>query len=208
MARVDDYSKAAGLSRGDLRKRDMNAVAEAGGARLFENSSGSVGLELVFLGRACAASWPDLIFHNRRSGETLTLQEQVLILHYLQGAKGDALTGQWISYQEIPDGRFYMDAFIRRAKDPLVRTFGGKPELLLDLSVSTYGASPFHHGDVSVVFDAFPFIPLALILWKGDDEFPPEGNLLFDKSVADVISAEDAAWLAGMAVYPLIGRAA
>ena len=207
MARVDDYSKAADLAREDLRIRDPNDVAEAGGAAMLEDASGGTGLELPFLGRLCTAPWPGLVFHHSRSGEAMSLQEQVLILHYLQRAKGNILTGKWISYQEIPDGRFYMDAFTRRAKDPLVRTFGGRPELLRELAESAYGASPFDHGDVSVLFDAFPFVPLALILWKGDDEFPPEGNILFDGSVADVLSAEDAAWLAGMAVYPLIGQA-
>jgi hypothetical protein len=44
-------------------------------------------------------------------------------------------------------------------------------------------------------------------LWKGDEEFPPEGNILFDRSIIGVLSAEDVAWLSGMVVYPMIGRA-
>jgi hypothetical protein len=207
MAKVDDYFTAADLTREDLRKREAGEVAEAAGAELVENPSGGFRIEIGFLGRTCAASWPELIFSDIRSGKTLTPQEQVLVLHYLSGARGKSLAGKWISYQEIPDGRFYMDAFIRRAKNPLVGTFGEKPELLHDLAVSAYGASSFDHGDVSVVFDAFPYVPLVFILWKGDDEFPPDGNILFDESVALVLSAEDTAWLAGMAVYPLIGRA-
>lgn len=207
MARVDDYSAAAGLAREGLRALDPGVLADAGGGGLTSDSSGKLSLHIRFLGRLCAASWPELVFYDTESGQALTLQEQVLILHYLERANGCVLTGKWISYQEIPDGRFYMDAFIRRAKDPLVRSFGTRPELLLDLARSAYGASPFDHGDVSVVFDAFPYVPVALILWKGDDEFPPEGNILFDGSVVNLLSAEDAAWLAGMAVYPLIGRA-
>ena len=208
MARVDDYSAAADLARERLRARDPGALADAGGARLGSDSSGKWSLHIRFLGRLCAATWPELVFWSTENGQSLTLQEQVLILHYLERAKGCVLTGKWISYQEIPDGRFYMDAFIRRAKDPLVRSFGTRPEMLLDLARSAYGASPFDHGDVSAVFDAFPYVPVALILWNGDDDFPPEGNILFDGSVVDLLSAEDAAWLAGMAVYPLIGRIA
>jgi hypothetical protein len=44
-----------------------------------------------------------------------------------------------------------------------------------------------------------------LIIWKGDDEFPPEGNILFDRNILQILSAEDIAWLSGMVVYPLIG---
>jgi hypothetical protein len=207
MPRVDDYYAAADLTRGDLRKREADQVAEAAGAKLVKEPSGGLRLEIRFLGRLCTASWPELVFSELQSGKDLTPQEQVLILHYLAGARGNVLTGKWISYQEIPDGRFYMDAFIRRAKNPLVNTFGAKAERLRDLAVSAYGASPFDHGDVSVVFDGFPYVPIVFILWEGDDEFPPDGNILFDESVAQVLSAEDTVWLAGMAVYPLIGRA-
>jgi hypothetical protein len=207
MPRVDDYFAAADLTREDLRKREPSQVAESAGGKILRDSSGAIRLEIGFLGHICTASWPELLFSDRGSGKDLTPQEQVLILHYLAGAHGNALTGKWISYQEIPDGRFYMDAFIRRAKNPLVGTFGATPERLRELAVSAYGASPFDHGDVSVVFAAFPYVPVVFILWKGDDEFPPDGNILFDESVAQVLSAEDTAWLAGMAVYPLIGRA-
>jgi hypothetical protein len=207
MPRVDDYATAADITRDKLRRREPGEVAETGGGSLVEEASGQIRIDLAFLGRVGTASWPDLVFSDREKGDLLTLQEQVLILHYLEGARGNAVTGKWISYQEIPDGRFYMDAFIRRAKNPFVGTFGARPELFRDLAMSTYGASAFDHGDVSVVFDAFPYVPVAFILWKGDDEFPPDGNILFDESVARVLSAEDTAWLAGMAVYPLIGQA-
>jgi len=66
---------------------------------------------------------------------------------------------------------------------------------------------PFDQGDHSVVVRAFPLVPVALILWEGDDEFPPEGNLLFDRSISHILSAEDIAWLAGMIVYPIMGMA-
>ncbi|MGC1405099.1 MAG: DUF3786 domain-containing protein, partial [Thermodesulfobacteriota bacterium] len=39
------------------------------------------------------------------------------------------------------------------------------------------------------------------------EEFPPDGNLLFDASISKYLSAEDIAVLSGMVVYPLIGMA-
>jgi hypothetical protein len=52
-----------------------------------------------------------------------------------------------------------------------------------------------------------PKIPVCLILWAGDDEFPPAGNVLFDASISRYLIAEDVAVLSGMVVYPLIGMA-
>ena len=62
-------------------------------------------------------------------------------------------------------------------------------------------------GDASLCFQAFPRVPVCLILWAEDDEFPPDGNLLFDASISKYLSAEDIAVLSGMVVYPLIGMA-
>jgi hypothetical protein len=89
----------------------------------------------------------------------------------------------------------------------MVQGFGHRPELLAKLATEAYGARPLNEGDVSVEVQALPMVPVALILWKGDDEFPPEGTILFDRSVSGILSAEDIAWLAGMIIYPLMGMA-
>jgi hypothetical protein len=89
----------------------------------------------------------------------------------------------------------------------MVTGFGEKPELLLKVATEMYGAVPFTQGDVSVVVTALPLVPVALILWKGDEEFPAEGNILFDRSIIGILSAEDIAWLSGMVVYPMLGKA-
>ena len=62
-------------------------------------------------------------------------------------------------------------------------------------------------ADAAYKFSPLPKIPLYYLLWEGDDEFPPEGNILFDRSISGILSAEDVAWLAGMIIYPLMGMA-
>jgi hypothetical protein len=136
------------------------------------------------------------------------IQQQVLLLHYLDLVGGVEISGEWIAYQEVPDGKFYLDAFIRRAKNPMVQGFGNNPELMVKLTTDVYGATPMEQGDLAVRIQALPLIPVALILWKGDDEFSPEGTILFDRTVSQILSAEDIAWLAGMIIYPLLGMAA
>jgi len=58
--------------------------------------------------------------------------------------------------------------------------------------------------DVGFEFKVFPKVPLQLILWEGDDEFPPEASILFDETIGEILSPEDVAWLSGMLVYRLI----
>jgi len=206
MARIDDYRAAVELGRKALRETNPKRIADLSGASFEPNSDGNAVLGLEFLARKITITWPRLII-SFPSGDELPLQEQVLIVHYLKGAKGATATGQWIAYQEVPDGKFYLDAFVRRAKNPMVQVFGDQPELLVKLATQRYGAGSLDQGDFSVRIQALPLIPVALIIWRGDDEFPPEGTILFDRNVSEILSAEDIAWLAGMIVYPLIGMA-
>lgn len=207
MARIDDYRVAFKLGKEALAEENPKRIADRSGAIFKPDSEGRATLTLDFLNRKIMITWPNFDIFFTESGDEVPIQQQVLLLHYLMGAKGSAISGEWIAYQEVPDGKFYLDAFLRRAKNPMVQGFGMQPELLVKLTAEVYGAKPFDQGDLSVVVQALPLVPVALILWKGDDEFPPEGTILFDRSVSDILSAEDIAWLAGMIIYPLIGMA-
>jgi hypothetical protein len=207
MAKIDDYNKAVALARAELAEQNPKRIADLSGASFKPDPDGKAVLELPFLSNKINLTWPELTISFKASGEEPPIQEQVLLLHYLKGAGGNTPTDEWIAYQEVPDGKFYLDAFVRRAKNPMVQVFGDRPELLVKLAVERYGAAPMDQGDVSVRVQAFPLVPVALILWRGDDEFPPEGTILFDRNVSEILSAEDIAWLAGMIIYPLIGMA-
>ncbi len=210
MARIDDYNQAFDLCRKQLFDKDPALIAQLSGAEIKKDESGMTTLFLDFLNRSVGISWPDLNCSYVENKKELSIQQKVLLGHYLCGALasgGAPLTGKWIAYQEVPDGRFYLDAFIKRAKNPLIQGFGDDPNRLIKLASMAYKAEPFDHGDVSVVIRALPLAPIVLIIWKGDDEFPPEGNILFDQNISHIFSAEDIAWLAGMTVYPLIGMA-
>lgn len=210
MPRIDDYKQALNLGREELSGKDPNLLATLSGAVIHKDKEGNTAISLNFLNREIALSWPGLEFSSPSSQEELPIQQQILLLHYLQGAwssSGALITGEWISFQEVPEGKFYLDAFHRRAKNPMLRSFGDRPELLVKLAEEAFGATPLDQGDVSVVISPLPLVRLALIIWRGDDEFPPDGNILFDRNILKLLSAEDMAWLSGMVVYPLMGMA-
>ena len=208
MPRIDDYKKAFEIAKADLETANPKRIADQSGASLSYDQEGRVTLRLEFLNKELDIDWPSMRFSTTTDKKEIPIEQQVLILHYLQGSQGSKVEGQWMAYQEIPDGRFYLSAFAKRAKQPLLKAFGDRPELMRDLAEQLYDAQPFDHGDVSVVVRALPKIPVALIIWRGDDEFPPEASILFDRSIQEILSAEDIAWLAGMVVYPLVGLAA
>jgi len=209
MPRIDDYKQARDLARKQLLHANPDLVARFSGATITGGKESGMILSLLFLNRRIAVTWGDFRMSFEGSNEEVPIQQQILLLHYLQGAwaSGGAVSSEeWISFQEVPDGRFYVDAFQRRAKVPLIQAFGSKPEHLPRVAAEIYNAMPFDRGDFSVVVQVLPLVPVALVLWKGDEEFPPEGNILFDRTISKLLSAEDIAWLAGMVVYPLVGK--
>jgi len=53
-------------------------------------------------------------------------------------------------------------------------------------------------GDIGVVLEAFEKVPVMVILWRADEEFGADANLLFDKSITEILCTEDIVVLGGM----------
>lgn len=200
--RIDGYINALDIARGEFRKKDPKILARNSGAVYQAESKGAV-LHLPFFYRKIKITWPEGEVISLEGTKDLSPQEQGLIMHYLIQATGTPLTNSWITFREIPSGEFYYPAFVKRAKEPLVRTFGAQPGLLIELGTKM-GGTKGAEGDVALCFQTFPHVPVCLILWAGDDEFPPDGNLLFDASISKYLPAEDIAVLSGLVVYSLI----
>jgi len=126
----------------------------------------------------------------------------VLILHYMMAETDVRPSDRWVAYREIPGASFYFGPFTKRAIDPLKKVFGNNLSGFSAASAKLAG-KPLSDGDAGFEFQIFPKVPIRLILWEGDEEFAPEGNILFDESIGRILPVEDVAWLAGMVVYRL-----
>jgi len=200
MPRVDDYLGALALARGKLAAESFELIAARSG---FEPADGSA-LRVPFLDRVYRVSSTGFAFVDlAAAGRDVPLQEQILILHYLMARSPAAIAGDWVAYREIPGAAFYFGAFVKRAIDPLKKVFGRNVAGFVAAAGRLMGR-PVAPGDAGFEFRVFPKIPLRLILYAGDEEFAPEANILFDRSIGGMLSPEDIAWLAGMVVYRLI----
>jgi hypothetical protein len=137
------------------------------------------------------------------SGMEAPLKDKILMLHYFTGAKGTPATGKLIAYKQLPGGVSYFSAFSQRAIAPLIKNFGKKPELLMK-AAAKLGGHETDHGDISVTINAFPRVPITLVLWRGDEELAPNGNILFDANVSDYLSSEDVTVLSETIVWKLV----
>jgi hypothetical protein len=131
----------------------------------------------------------------------------VLILHYLVGASDAGLAEEWISFREFEGGDVYFGSFTDRSLVPLKRAFGDNPDLLLaaaePLGFEPLGFEPLEFGDVGVRIPVFPKVPLGVVVWRGDDEFSPEVNILFDKTANSILRTEDLAICGALTISKL-----
>jgi len=207
MARIDDYKKALEIVKEEISKKNPLHLCRVSGGQFIEKANELDSIQIKFLNRMVTISWPDLIF-SQDSDKEITIKEKILILHYLNNAKKEDLTGELIAYQEIPSARFYLSAFNARSRDPFIAAFGDTPDKLPVVAQELFAAQIASMGDVSVTIQAFPKVPITLIIWRGDEEFSPYGTILFDSSIKDnLLSAEDISELVSMIVYPLIAKA-
>ncbi|MCX7822895.1 MAG: DUF3786 domain-containing protein [Syntrophobacterales bacterium] len=208
MPRIDDYREALRIAKREILERDPEEMAlKAKGE--FEKKDGVILVKLFFLTEPCQLRIEnnEVNVESQHPEREISLTDQVLIAHYLLGVSYQEETGEWITFRDIPDGHFYYDAFLRRARDPFLKTFGSKPELYEKVAPMLGGIPVKGLGDVAFDFKVFPKVTVRIVLWKGDEEFPPEASILFDRSIQSNLPIEDIAYLSGGVVYRMMGIA-
>ncbi len=156
-----------------------------------------------YLNQSYRVTLPDVEVSLRDEEGVVLLRDKILILHYLAQAKGIPLSNEIITYKELPEGPNYFRTFYKRAIKPLVDHFGQEPGRLIDIA-KKLGGYKADYGDVAVTINAFSQVPITLVLWRGDEEFPPEGNILFDSTIPDYLSTEDINVLCEVIAWKLV----
>jgi len=155
-----------------------------------------------FLGKSYKITYP--------SGEILCLDEQIdvqlpfkiVLLHYLTHCSSRVVEGCKIAFRELPNGSIYVTPFTNRSIKPLIAIFGANQNKLIQ-AAQLLGGWREDIGDVAVTIPVLPKIPITFVLWEGDDEFPPTGNVLFDASASSHLHTEDYALLPGLTIWEM-----
>jgi hypothetical protein len=170
------YAQAYELAAAELAKiKDIAQQCRRCGAEYREIASRKI-IILQYLNRSYQITLPHVEVTLAGSREVVPLKTKVLLLHYLIRAKGTPLSGTMITFKELPEGASYFPTFAKRTLNPLTTNFGGEPERLTG---------------VARVLSGRPYVPLVLVLWRGDSEFAPASSILFDATVTDYLPTED-----------------
>lgn len=194
---MNTYHVAYDVLRAKLAALDLDRIVANSGARRL--APDRIGLRC--LGREYEVAYPEGTVRDADGTETPE-HDAILLLLYLTEASGRPLEERWVAFEQLVGGAGYIGSFRSRVVAPVLRSYGGRPAALAPAAVALDGA-PLAMGDVAVLLQALPRVPLAFIVWGGDDEFPPSVNVVFDASVEGYLDAEAVTVLAEMAARRL-----
>ena len=203
--------------RSALRFQDPGLVAARSGVSYLMLGPGRGELRIPFWGDVCILSWPDLMGYDTQD-DLLPDFQQAFLLYYLITADGTSLTGKWVSFADLPDGRMYNAAFQSYSGDEIVKAFEqverdarsvppnrtDNPLHEFEQACLACGGEPVEVGSASFVFQALPRLPLMVTYWLGDEDFPSSCKILFDESARHYLPIDACAILASMLVRRLI----
>lgn len=120
---------------------------------------------------------------------------------YMAEAKDIGTTGRLIKPNSMKGGeQFYKGTHVLPL-DAVAKKYGNDKDGFL-LKAKDLGGTPKDgHGDAAAVLYPMPRVPMTIVLWISDDEFPARADLFFDSS-AELQAALDINW--SMAMMTLI----
>ncbi len=128
----------------------------------------------------------------------------ILILHYAaQKMRGlPQVSGEWLTFREFSGIEGYYQAFRERSLKPLIRKYGANPSGLREAG-RRFPVEPVKAADAGIVVTAFEGVPVLVKVWGGDEDFGPDANMYFDRSITRIFCTEDIVVLAGMVAAAL-----
>ena len=192
--------------RSVLRLQVPDLVAARSGVSYLTLGPDRGELHVPLWEQVCVFSFPELVGYGN-DDEHLSDFQQTLLLYYLSTADGTPLSGKWVSFADLPDGRMYNSAFQGYSGDELVKVFGFGLDALQSACLKADGKR-IEIGSASFIFKALPRVPLMMTYWLGDEDFPSSCKILFDASASHYLPTDACAILGGMLTRKLIAGVA
>lgn len=140
-------------------------------------------------------------------GKVQSFNTQMCLYHLLYYAVDKPkLSGQWVPFRDVPTTGVFDGAYQKTIIEPFAKVFSGRTEALKRAG-EKLGFIPLNYGDVSFQAEAFRCLPLRIIFWDGDDEYPAQANMLFDYHITQFTHPETVVCLAGQFASRLIHAA-
>ena len=147
---------------------------------------------LRLMGTAYRIAWPEYAITADRE-DAFALQNlpcQTFLMRYLLEGKRAALSLRYKTFREMPWGELYIAPYTGRCLNRAAFTFGTQVANFA-AACQRLGGEKLPHGDAGYGFDFLEGYRMQIMIYAGDEEFPPSSQILYSDNFASAFSAED-----------------
>ena len=130
---------------------------------------------------------------------------QILVLHYLSIASRPLFGELKLTFAEIPGAITYDKVYQGRVIGRFCYT-AGRDQATLTAAAAALDGRESDGGDKAFEFRIFPKLPMKLIWYAADDEFPPSATILLPENIFPALSIEDIVVLSEQLVARMGGK--
>ncbi|UCD98512.1 MAG: DUF3786 domain-containing protein [Chloroflexota bacterium] len=168
-----------------LRGQDPEQLAERTGSTYQRTGKAAGEFHLQFWEHYIGIKIPEFVVINLKSGQEMSNSISLATLfYYFVSCDGEHPSGQWISFSDLPDGRFYNRAFQGYTGGQLAQAFSNDYDLFCQAAEKLGGKRVYLLGDAGFEFPVLPLVTLLLLTWRGDEDFNATYQILFDSAVS------------------------
>jgi len=145
---------------------------------------------------------------DKRSGLFLERYKdffRLSVLWYLTSAKDIPASGRLIRPLDVRGGQRFFSGTHLLPLDRIEERFGRDKMAFIERGLR-FGAEIAAFGDAAVRLYPLPRVPVTVILWLQDEEYPARATLFFDSTVDFQLSLSDIVWSVAMMSTLVMGE--
>ena len=185
---IENHKEEVPFAHYEEKFRELNPASVA--ERLKEVQWDGKEFTVKLLGRVYAISHPEYAIRALDGGALPPLPVQTFLLRYLLESRDVAWGGQWKTFREMPWGEMYIKPYTGRVLTRAAFTFSFRLDAFR-AAAEKLGAQKVSHGDAGYLFDLIGGYKMQILVWQGDEEFPPNAQVLYSDNFAEGFAAED-----------------
>lgn len=136
------------------------------------------------------------IYPNQLMIDCLDIRTQELheyfylfMIHYLLKSKEIETCNEWISEKDIPGGTTFFRGPHEIPTNLISSRFNNDINKFKKICEQLQGV-PLDMADAAYGFSIAPRIPVAVLYWRGDEDFPAESKILYDRTITEHLASD------------------
>lgn len=179
-----------------------------------ERRAGELGLpfgggafRVTMYGNEYRVSWPEGTVRSDEPRAVTGDEARIMLLRYLISGMVLPGSGRYMAFPQLPGAAIYTATYNGRCIRRAAFRFGSDLEGL-KRGAERLGGTPVPNSDAGYDFAFLGSYHVQMLIWEGDDEFPPNAQFLYTDNFAAGFSAEDGVVAAELLITALGAAAA